>query len=104
MVLELKKIFANRSSKIDSNYEGLRFEKIISIVPTGLKPVYNLTTSTTHTYLANGIITHNTGGSFENGRDAENFFYNPESNNFLPIVDELTNKKTGLVLFFCFLK
>lgn len=39
-----------------------------------------------------------TGGSFENGKDAENFFYNPESNNFLPIVDELTNKKTGLFL------
>lgn len=39
-----------------------------------------------------------TGGSFDDGRDAENFFYNPESNTFLPIFDELTNKNTGLFL------
>lgn len=39
-----------------------------------------------------------TGGSFDNGKDAENFFYNPVSNNFLPIVDPVTNKKTGLFL------
>jgi hypothetical protein len=39
-----------------------------------------------------------TGGSFDDGRDAENFFYNPESNNFLGILDEVTNKKTGLFL------
>lgn len=29
-----------------------------------------------------------TGGAFENGKDAENFFYNPESNNFLGIKNE----------------
>lgn len=39
-----------------------------------------------------------TGGSFDNGKDAENFFYNPEANNFHAIVDEATNKKTGLFL------
>lgn len=39
-----------------------------------------------------------TGGSFDDGRDAENFFYNPESNTFLPILDETTNKNTGLFL------
>lgn len=39
-----------------------------------------------------------TGGSFDNGKDAENFFYNPKSNNFLEIVDEATNRKTGLFL------
>lgn len=39
-----------------------------------------------------------TGGSFDNGKDAENFFYNPESNNFAFMVDEATNKKTGLFL------
>ncbi|MEI6186985.1 MAG: hypothetical protein WCP46_00590 [Alphaproteobacteria bacterium] len=39
-----------------------------------------------------------TGGAFDNGKDAENFFYNPESNNFLAILDEQTNKKTGLFL------
>jgi hypothetical protein len=39
-----------------------------------------------------------TGGSFDNGKDAENFFYNPESNNFLAIFDPITNRKTGLFL------
>lgn len=39
-----------------------------------------------------------TGGSFENGADAERFFYNPESNNFLAFTDELTGKKTCLFM------
>ena len=39
-----------------------------------------------------------TGGSFENGKDAENVFYNPGANNFLEIEDEETGKKTGLFL------
>lgn len=38
-----------------------------------------------------------TGGSFDNGKDAENFFYNPEANNFLTIENE-DNSKTGLFL------
>jgi hypothetical protein len=39
-----------------------------------------------------------TGGSFDDGKDAENFFYNPASNKFLVIHDEVTNKDTGLFL------
>jgi hypothetical protein len=39
-----------------------------------------------------------TGGSFEKGQDAENFFYHPESNNFYAIDDPNTGKKTGLFL------
>jgi hypothetical protein len=39
-----------------------------------------------------------TGGSFDNGKDAEDFFYNPESNNFEAIFDEATGRKTGLFL------
>jgi hypothetical protein len=39
-----------------------------------------------------------TGGSFDNGKDAENFFYNPDAHNFLAIHDEVTNMKTGLFL------
>lgn len=39
-----------------------------------------------------------TGGSFENGKDAENFFLNPESNDFLAIQDEITNNKTCIFL------
>lgn len=39
-----------------------------------------------------------TGGSFDNGKDAENFFMNPEANNFLSFKDEKTNKETCLFL------
>ena len=39
-----------------------------------------------------------TGGAFDHGKDAENFFYNPEANNFLSFTDEATGKKTCLFL------
>lgn len=39
-----------------------------------------------------------TGGAFTNGKDAENFFYNPEANNFLAFKDEATGKSTCLFL------
>ncbi len=39
-----------------------------------------------------------TGGSFENGADAENLFYNPGSHNFLGIWNEKLNIETGLFL------
>jgi len=39
-----------------------------------------------------------TGGSFDDGKDAENFFYNPASNNFFEMIDEATGKKSGLFL------
>jgi len=39
-----------------------------------------------------------TGGAFQHGQDAENFFFNPEANNFLGILDPSTNKVTGLFL------
>lgn len=38
-----------------------------------------------------------TGGAFENGQDAENFFFNPEANNFLSF-DAPDGKKTCLFL------
>lgn len=39
-----------------------------------------------------------TGGAFDNGKDAENFFFNPDANNFLAFVDEETGRKTCLFL------
>jgi hypothetical protein len=39
-----------------------------------------------------------TGGAFEHGKDAENFFYNPDANNFLGILDIKSGKNTGLFL------
>ena len=39
-----------------------------------------------------------TGGSFDRGQDAENFFYNPRANNFHACVDPVSGKETGLFL------
>lgn len=39
-----------------------------------------------------------TGGAFDNGADAENFFYNPEAHNFLGVEHEGREGKTGLFL------
>ena len=41
---------------------NLRYKIVKSIKYIGKKDVYNLTASGTHTYIANGLITHNTGG------------------------------------------
>ena len=82
---EIIDILKNRVNKLDKHYPNLRFEKIISIEYVGSKPVYNLTTSTTHTYLANGVITHNTGGNVDLSIDAQNMLMNPEENSILPM-------------------
>lgn len=39
-----------------------------------------------------------TGGSFDNGKDAENFFFNPRANNFTPVVDPVSGEETCLFL------
>jgi hypothetical protein len=39
-----------------------------------------------------------TGGSFDKGQDAENFFYNPKANNFHAIFDPESGRETGLFL------
>lgn len=53
------------------------FETIKSIDYIGLKPVYNLTAGTTNTYIANGIITHNTGGNSSLSEGSKTMLTNP---------------------------
>lgn len=43
-------------------------------------------------------ILFGTGGSFEKGNDAERFFYHPEANNFLDIVDPETGERTAIFM------
>lgn len=107
----LADIYAKRKNKVDKNYPGLRFETIQEIVCVDNQPVYNLTTSTTHTYIANNIITHNTGGNTELSKDAEkdflyadkSGFFHADINEFLKIVKpkyfqykQESDLKTGL--------
>lgn len=39
-----------------------------------------------------------TGGAFEHGKDAENFFYNPASNNFLGVTNDTNKDETAIFL------
>jgi hypothetical protein len=55
---EIKKVFSN--IKPASAHDGLRTETVTEINRLGVKTIYNLTADNTHTYIANGIITHNT--------------------------------------------
>lgn len=76
------KLLENKKEKISKYFEGIRLETIKSIEYIGIKDVYNLTADTTHTYVANGIITHNTGGSNEQAAEGlEELFFNPEGYN-----------------------
>lgn len=89
---ELKEYLKNKKSRIDSNHEDLRFERIISVKRTGIKPVYNLTTTDTHTYLANGVITHNTGGDEDLSAEAEKALADPKSHRFVEMDWNILNK------------
>ena len=59
---ELMKILSNHKCKRQDNMDGLYFERIVKIEDIGIKTVYNLTAEYSHTYVVNGIVTHNTGG------------------------------------------
>lgn len=67
----------NKKQRHSKNEKGLRFERIKAINSVGQKEVYNLTAGKTHTYVANGIITHNTGGDEEMSRDGHKVLNDP---------------------------
>lgn len=82
--LKKRAIFVKRN-ELNKRYnditdvEGIRFETITKIENIGEQDIYNLTAEDTHTYIANNIVTHNTGGDIEAGSaDFAEMFYNPE--------------------------
>jgi intein/homing endonuclease len=74
--------------------EGFNLEVVKSVEYIGIKNVYNLTTSNTHTYLVNGIITHNTGGNVERSQDAQKVMNDPAKYHFIIMDYDLLNKHT----------
>jgi len=73
-------------SSLSKYISGIRFERIVKIEDLGEQPVYNLQTSNTHTYIANGIVTKNTGG--EEGEDFDGLkelFERPKAYNCLEL-------------------
>jgi intein/homing endonuclease len=76
-LIKIKKLCKNVIPSF--NRGNIRYEKVISIDDIGIKPIYNLTTNKTHTYIANGIITHNTEDSDFMG--LEQLFYQGKAYN-----------------------
>lgn len=64
----------------DKSLSGAILYKITNIVHIGKQKIYNLNAGNTHSYIANGIITHNTGGEQGPGIQAlENVFGDPDA-------------------------
>lgn len=84
----------NTKGSIRTKYiDGVILEVVKKIEYIGSRQVYNLTASNTHTYLANGIITHNTGGNVEKSQDAQKVMNNPASYGFMVMDYDLLNKR-----------
>lgn len=85
---KIKEVYKDRKSHM--NHEGIVYESIVSIKDIGSQTIYNMHADNTHTYIANGIITHNTAGSdFDGIKEA---FYSPETFNMMGIPNVFDKK------------
>lgn len=93
-----------KKSRFTTTLDNTRVEKITKITNIGNQRIYNLTADDSNTYIANGIITHNTGGT--SGSDfsgALEIIYNPVGHNVyaLPnVYDKNSQGKQKTVFFF----
>lgn len=65
---------------------GLEGVKVTKVSNIGIKRIYNLTANNTHTYITNGFVSANTGGS--EGQDfmgLEELFFNPKGHEIHPM-------------------
>lgn len=102
--LDMILVFAQKHINRYNKYLcGIHAERIVKIEDIGVQPIYNLTAKEQSNYIANGIVTHNTGGDedshFETLKD---MFYNPDGYNcmgFDNIWDETpSDKKCGFFI------
>ena len=94
----------HKSKDLDIQYDNIRLSRVKQIRYLGKQRIYNLTANDSHTYLANNIITHNTGGT-----EGSNFYgilemlYNPIGYQIYPLpnyYDKNTFGKGKTVFFF----
>ena len=101
---KIKKFILNRNKvRVYNTFNNIREEKVFEIASIGMQPIYNLTAKENNTYIANGIITHNTGGTV--GADfegSEKLFYHPEAYNIygIPNVFDLNSNGESNCGFF----
>ena len=71
-------------AKYNKYVSGIHAERITKIEDIGEQPIYNLTADCNHNYIANGIVTHNTGGTEGASFDGlKKMFYHPDAFNVL---------------------
>lgn len=83
--LDLMQLYTqDHLAKYHKYVSGIHAERIVKIEDIGMQPIYNLTASLNHNYIANGIVTHNTGGT-EGGQfdGLKDLFYKPDAYNVL---------------------
>ena len=88
-IIELNKY---KKEQIPSELNNCRLDTISNIEYIGVKPIYNLTAGSTNTYIANGIVTHNTAGEAALSVSAEKMLKNPEGFDLLPMNWDLLEK------------
>ena len=59
----------------------------------GFKTVYNLSADGFNNYIANGFLTHNTGGNVDRSQDAQKVMNDPSSYDFVVMNYDLLNKR-----------
>lgn len=84
-LIETVKHFKSIKENKANNFKDIVFDRIVSIEKLGLKDIYNFEAGNTHTYLANGIITHNT-------EQAMKVFYDGEAFDCITFDDVFENK------------
>ena len=83
--LDLMQLYTQTHLAKYHNYvSGVHAEKIVSIEDIGEREIYNLTADGNNNYIANGIVTHNTGGTEGGSFDGlKDLFYKPDAYNIL---------------------
>lgn len=98
--------FKNKISQKECRYDNDLFivSRVTSIENIGEQTVYNLSAMSSHTYLANNIITHNTAGDNESDfASAQEIMYNPKGYNMEPVenvYDIVGQGRPSFVYFF----
>lgn len=99
----IKEKCINKSLDSNIQYDNIRLSRILEVKSIGNKRIYNLTADDSNTYIANGIITHNTGGSKgSNFYGVMEMLYNPIGYQVYPLPNyyDLNSTGEGKTVFF----